>query len=75
MTGFRALEGDRPLRLVQVGAGGMGRAWLRAITANPDVELVGLVDLDLDTARAALADAGLEGVEIGRSTAEVAQAV
>ncbi|WP_406248474.1 Gfo/Idh/MocA family protein [Microbacterium sp. M] len=73
MTGFRTLEGDRPLRLVQVGAGGMGRAWLRAITANPDVELVGLVDLDLDTARAAIADAGLEGVEIGRSAAEVAR--
>ncbi|UYO97354.1 Gfo/Idh/MocA family oxidoreductase [Microbacterium sp. M28] len=74
MTTFRTVAADRPLRLVQVGAGGMGRAWLRTITANPDVELVGLVDLDLDTARAALADAGLDGVEIGRSAAEVARA-
>ncbi|MGF6823003.1 putative dehydrogenase [Microbacterium sp. ZKA21] len=73
MTQFRTVGADRPLRLVQVGAGGMGRAWLRTITADPGVELVGLVDLDLDTARAALADAGLEGVEIGRSTAEVAR--
>lgn len=64
-----------PLRLVQVGAGGMGRAWLRAITENPDVELAGLVDLDLDVARAALTDAGLHGVEVGRSAAEVADSV
>ncbi|WP_243229339.1 Gfo/Idh/MocA family protein [Microbacterium sp. CIAB417] len=71
---FRAVGGDRPLRLVQVGAGGMGRAWLRTIAADPDVELVGLVDLDLDAARAALDDARLSGVEIGRNTAEVARA-
>ncbi|PVE96831.1 Gfo/Idh/MocA family oxidoreductase [Microbacterium sp. TPD7012] len=64
-----------PLRLVQVGAGGMGRAWLRTIAESPEVELAGLVDLDLDVARAALADAGLHGVEVGRSTAEVADAV
>lgn len=81
MTAFRAFGEARPLRLVQVGAGGMGRAWLRAIAADPDVELAGLVDLDLGTARAALADAGIVDVAdggdvlIGRSTAEVARAV
>lgn len=64
-----------PLRLVQVGAGGMGRAWLHTIAESPEVELAGLVDLDLDVARAALSDAGLHGVEVGRSTAEVADAV
>lgn len=46
-----------PLRLLQVGAGGMGRAWLNAIAANPDTVLVGLVDLDRDVAAAALAAA------------------
>ena len=40
-----------PLRLVQVGAGLMGRAWLGVISGSPDTELVGLVDLDLDVAR------------------------
>ncbi|WP_314103164.1 Gfo/Idh/MocA family oxidoreductase [uncultured Frigoribacterium sp.] len=40
------------LRVVQVGAGGMGRAWLRALADSADVELVGVVDLDLDAARA-----------------------
>ena len=45
-----------PLRLIQVGAGGMGRAWLATIAANPDVERVGLVDLSVDTATAAAAE-------------------
>ncbi|WP_156252799.1 Gfo/Idh/MocA family protein [Pseudactinotalea terrae] len=48
---------SEPLRILQVGAGGMGRAWLSTIAANPDAVLVGLVDLDLDVARAALAAA------------------
>ena len=38
-----------PLRLIQVGAGAMGRAWLAGRCAeSADVELVGLVDLDAD---------------------------
>ncbi|WP_328995741.1 Gfo/Idh/MocA family oxidoreductase [Kribbella sp. NBC_01245] len=41
------------IRVVQVGAGAMGQAWLRAIDASPDVELAGLVDLDVEVARAA----------------------
>jgi predicted dehydrogenase len=52
----------------------MGRAWLRTIAAEPGAELVGLVDLDLDVARAALADAGIDGVVVGTSVAEVAAA-
>ncbi|WP_420111262.1 Gfo/Idh/MocA family protein [Pseudactinotalea sp.] len=53
-----------PLRLLQVGAGGMGRAWLSTIAANPDAILVGLVDLDPEVAAAALA-AAPEGVADG----------
>ncbi|GAA4773360.1 Gfo/Idh/MocA family protein [Microbacterium gilvum] len=63
------------LRVVQVGAGGMGRAWIGAISRHDDTELVGLVDLDLGTARAALDDAGLAGVAVGTSASEVAAAV
>jgi len=48
------------LRLIQVGAGAMGRAWLTVIGQSPDVRLVGLVDLDLGTAQRAAA--GLRGV-------------
>lgn len=51
----------------------MGRQWLRTIAAGPDVELVGLVDLDLDTARAALDAVGIrEGVALGTSVSAVA---
>nr|WP_269778653.1 Gfo/Idh/MocA family oxidoreductase [Microlunatus antarcticus] len=50
--------------MVQVGAGGMGRTWLRALAANPDVRLVGLVDLDVDAARRAADEEGWPGVEV-----------
>jgi len=67
-----------PVRLVLVGAGGMGKAWLRTILANPETELVGIVDLDTALAEAAAVDAGLQlgsdGVVIGTSVSEVALA-
>ncbi|MEV6288220.1 Gfo/Idh/MocA family oxidoreductase [Kribbella sp. NPDC051770] len=63
-----------PLRLVQVGAGGMGRAWLRTIAANDDVVLAGLVDLDLDTARTAAAEHGYADVPVARSLEDLAVA-
>ncbi|WP_309068986.1 Gfo/Idh/MocA family oxidoreductase [Microbacterium sp.] len=69
-----AAPGGSPVRVVQVGAGGMGRAWLRTVAAEPDAELVGLVDLDVDVARTALADAGIEGVLVGANVTEVAAA-
>ena len=53
-----------PVRLVQVGAGTMGRAWLRLIGRSTDVRLVGLADLDLDTARRSAADAGFADVAV-----------
>lgn len=74
MSTFATVDAPGPLRLVQVGAGGMGKAWLDTIAANPDVELVGLVDLNMDTANEALADKGLTGVVVGTSVGEVAAA-
>ncbi|MEV0829205.1 Gfo/Idh/MocA family protein [Nonomuraea rubra] len=44
----------RPLRVVQVGAGSMGVAWLRTLGAAEDVELVGVADLDVTRAEAAV---------------------
>ncbi len=41
----------KTLRAVMVGCGGISRAWLDAVKAMPDVELVGLVDLNEDAAR------------------------
>jgi predicted dehydrogenase len=58
-----------PVRVIQVGAGGMGRVWLQLLIDTPEVELVGLVDLDTEAARRAL-------VELGRPdvTADIAVA-
>jgi predicted dehydrogenase len=48
-----------PVRLILVGAGAMGRAWLKVIDQSADVQLVGVVDLDLGTAHRAAEAAGL----------------
>ena len=61
-----------PLRLLQVGAGGMGKAWLRTIKKNPDVVLAGLVDLDVPLARAAADEHGYADVPVAASVAELA---
>jgi predicted dehydrogenase len=65
---------SEPIRLVLVGAGQMGRAWIHAIDRSPDAELVGLVDLDRGIAEEALAQRGApvpigaDAVELARST-------
>ncbi|MFE4541297.1 Gfo/Idh/MocA family protein [Arthrobacter sp. NPDC056727] len=64
-----------PVRVVQVGAGGMGRAWLRLLGESADVELAGVVDLNPQAARDALDDLGLASVPVGTSLTELAGAV
>jgi predicted dehydrogenase len=54
-------------RVIQVGAGGMGRAWLRTIAENPEVELVGLIDLDVEVARTAAVESGHASVPVATS--------
>jgi predicted dehydrogenase len=61
-----------PLRVVVVGAGGMGRAWLHTVEKSPLVELVGIVDLDLAAASAAAAAVGRAGIPVGTGTARLA---
>ena len=41
----------QPFRVLQVGCGGISNAWLEPATSNPDVTIVGLVDLNTDTAQ------------------------
>jgi predicted dehydrogenase len=71
---FRTIESDGPLRLVVVGAGGMGRAWMHTIEADPDAELVGVADLYPAATEAAAADlgrdlaTGADAVELARRT-------
>ncbi len=64
---------DEPLRVVLVGAGGMGRSWLSTITGSAELELTGVVDLDLAVARAAVIDVGSPEVPIGTDAVEVAR--
>ncbi|MFB9375880.1 Gfo/Idh/MocA family protein [Kineococcus gynurae] len=72
-TGVMGNGGVAPVRLVLVGAGAMGHTWLRAMAANPDVELVGIVDLDLATARQAAEKFEVPGVALGPDAVAVAR--
>ncbi|MDR6684588.1 putative dehydrogenase [Arthrobacter sp. 1088] len=75
-TPFATIPDDgTPLRVVVVGAGGMGRAWLRTVEASPLVELVGIVDLDLATAAEAAASLGRPTLPVGAGTAALASDV
>ncbi|MFV0252559.1 MAG: Gfo/Idh/MocA family protein [Beutenbergiaceae bacterium] len=67
-------NGAGPLRVVQAGAGHMGRMWLTAIAQTPDVELVGLVDIDPDAARTAAQETGFGSVTVGADLIDVARA-
>ncbi len=64
------------LRAVLVGAGSMGKAWAKAVTASPEVDLVGWVDIVDQRAREAVEVLGLAGVaveaEIGAALASLA---
>jgi predicted dehydrogenase len=75
-TAFATIPDDgTPLRVVVVGAGGMGRAWLRTVQESPLVELAGIVDLDLDAARAGAAAIGRPDLPVGTGTAQLASDV
>ena len=61
--------------VVLVGAGGMGRNWLDTIVAHAEAELAAVVDLNVETARRALAEAGLHEVPVGTDAVQTAQQV
>ncbi|WP_415855206.1 Gfo/Idh/MocA family protein [Sinomonas sp. G460-2] len=72
--GFAVVRSDGgPLRVVVVGAGSMGKAWLRAIAANGDVELAGIADLDLAAAESAAGEFGGPGLPVGQDAVELAR--
>ena len=59
------------IKIIQVGAGAMGRLWLDVLAGSADVELVGLVDIDLSAAQLSAAGAGLPNVALARSLPEL----
>lgn len=64
---------DDRLPVVVVGAGAMGREWIRMLARSPHAAPVGVVDLDLDLAATAVGSLGLDDVVVGSSVAEVAE--
>lgn len=69
---FRIIPNDgHPLSVVLVGVGGMGQAWLAAIQDCPDVELVGVVDLNTAAVGQVAGDLG-PGIAIGTDSVEIA---
>lgn len=74
MSTFATLaDPTAPVRVIQVGAGGMGRVWLQLLIDTPEVELVGLVDLDTDAAPRALAELGHPDVAVAASLSDIAE--
>jgi predicted dehydrogenase len=63
--------GAEPIRIIQVGAGLMGRSWLQVIGESEQTELVGLVDLNTDVARQAADASGFPGVAVAGSLEEL----
>jgi predicted dehydrogenase len=61
------------LPVVVVGAGGMGKEWLRMLATSPYAAPVGVVDLDVGLAAEAVASVGLDGALVGASLDEVAE--
>ncbi|HEX2144986.1 MAG TPA: Gfo/Idh/MocA family oxidoreductase [Glycomyces sp.] len=72
-VGQQSIESEGPLRLIVVGAGGMGRAWMHTIQANEDTELVGIADLASAATEAAAQDIGLPGLAQGSDAVELAR--
>jgi predicted dehydrogenase len=66
-----AVDREEALPVVLVGAGSMGRNWIRTIGASPDARLAGIVDLDLELAARVAQEEALD-VVLGSSVAEVA---
>jgi len=60
-----------PVRIIQVGAGAMGRAWLQVIADSGRAELVGLVDLNTAAARQSADATGFSEVAVAASLEEL----
>ncbi|MBR7744799.1 Gfo/Idh/MocA family oxidoreductase [Phycicoccus sp. BSK3Z-2] len=61
--------------IVVVGAGNMGRKWLRTVRDHPDARLLGLVDVDVERARAVTRDEEVPDVTTGADLRQVLREV
>lgn len=58
------------MKVIQVGIGGMGNAWLRAVLASPNVEYAGFVEISDAIAAEQVQRYGLDGSKVYKSLAE-----
>lgn len=58
------------MNVIQVGIGGMGNAWLRAVQASPDVAYAGFVEVNEVVAAEQVAKYGLDGSKVFASLDE-----
>ena len=63
------------MKVIQVGIGGMGNAWLRAVQASPHVEYAGFVEVNAAVAAEQVGKYGLDGSTIFPSLEEALGAV
>ncbi len=63
------------MKVIQVGIGGMGNAWLRAVLASPEVEYAGFVEINPTIAREQAEKYGLDPSLIFSSLPEALAAV
>lgn len=68
---FRTIASGRPLKLVVIGAGSMGRGWIDTVRRNPDCELAGIADINLDAARDAATGTGSPDLPAGTGAPEL----
>ena len=66
---------EQPLRVVVVGAGNMGRRWIAIAEESPAFELVGVVDIFTDGARAAVDGVGRSDLPVAGTLEEMLQQV
>jgi predicted dehydrogenase len=63
------------MKVIQVGMGGMGNAWLRAVQAAPNVEYAGFVEVNDAMAAEQVQKYGLDGATIFKSLDEALRTV
>lgn len=63
------------MKVIQVGIGGMGNAWLRAVTESPNVEYAALVEVNDAIAAEQVNRFGLQGIGVYKTLAEALKAV
>ena len=63
------------MKVIQVGIGGMGNAWLRAVQESPNVEYAALVEVNDAIAAAQVERFNLQGIAVYRTLPEALKAV